>query len=52
MSSARDVVQHQKRAESPTLLDGFQDGYSIHLDKFDGPMDLLLHLIRKNELDI
>lgn len=52
MSSARDVVQHQKRAENPTLLDGFQDGYSIHLDKFDGPMDLLLHLIRKNELDI
>ncbi len=27
-------------------------GYSIKLDKFEGPMDLLLHLIRKNELDI
>src|SRR6266571_4276645 len=26
--------------------------YALHLDKFDGPMDLLLHLIKKNELDI
>ena len=24
----------------------------MHLDKFDGPLDLLLHLIKKNELDI
>jgi segregation and condensation protein A len=24
----------------------------VHLDTFDGPMDLLLHLIKKNELDI
>lgn len=34
------------------MLDGFHDGYSVHLDKFDGPLDLLLHLIRKNELDV
>ena len=26
--------------------------YSVHLEKFDGPLDLLLHLIRKHELDI
>ncbi len=26
--------------------------YEVHLDKFDGPLDLLLHLIRKNEMDI
>lgn len=26
--------------------------YSVHLDKFDGPMDLLLHLVKKNEMDI
>ena len=38
--------------ENPTLLDEFRDGYSVHLDKFDGPLDLLLHLIRKNEVDI
>lgn len=38
--------------ESLPLLDGFHEQYSVHLDKFDGPMDLLLHLIKKNELDI
>ena len=27
-------------------------GYRIELDSFQGPLDLLLHLIRKNELDI
>ena len=26
--------------------------YSVHLDKFEGPLDLLLYLIRKNEIDI
>ena len=39
-------------AEHAPLLDGFHEQYSVHLDKFDGPMDLLLHLIKKNELDI
>lgn len=34
------------------LLDGMHEQYSVHLDTFDGPMDLLLHLIKKNELDI
>lgn len=38
--------------ENPSLLEGFNDSYSVHLDKFDGPLDLLLHLIKKNELDI
>lgn len=36
----------------PSLLDGLHEHYHIHLDSFEGPMDLLLHLIRKNELDI
>lgn len=26
--------------------------YPVHLPQFDGPLDLLLHLIRKNELDL
>ena len=26
--------------------------YEIHLDYFDGPLDLLLHLIDKNKMDI
>ncbi len=29
-----------------------QDRYHIQLDVFEGPMDLLVHLIRKNEVDI
>ncbi|SHI55649.1 condensin subunit ScpA [Desulfatibacillum alkenivorans DSM 16219] len=29
-----------------------EDRYHIHLDVFEGPMDLLVHLIRKNEVDI
>ncbi|CAH2031706.1 segregation and condensation protein A [Trichlorobacter ammonificans] len=34
------------------LFEGAGQGYSIKLDVFEGPLDLLLHLIRKNELDI
>ena len=26
--------------------------YQVHLDVFDGPLDLLLHLVKKHELDI
>ena len=32
-----------------------QDGtrsYTVRLDMFEGPLDLLLHLIRKNEINI
>ncbi|MBI9076298.1 MAG: segregation/condensation protein A [Desulfatibacillum sp.] len=29
-----------------------EDRYHIHLDVFEGPMDLLVHLIRKNEVDV
>ncbi|MFZ2950873.1 MAG: segregation/condensation protein A [Desulfuromonadaceae bacterium] len=43
---------HAHTAEHVPLLDGMREQYSVHLDKFDGPMDLLLHLIKKNELDI
>lgn len=43
---------HSHHDEHLPLLDGLHEQYSVHLDKFDGPMDLLLHLIRKNELDI
>lgn len=28
------------------------DAIAIHLDQFDGPLDLLLHLIKKNEVSI
>src|SRR5271169_4901224 len=26
--------------------------YKIHLEKFEGPLDLLLYLIKKNDIDI
>ena len=28
------------------------DNYDIQLENFEGPLDLLLHLIKKNEMDI
>jgi segregation and condensation protein A len=28
------------------------EAYPVHLDNFDGPLDLLLHLIKRNELNI
>jgi segregation and condensation protein A len=43
---------HEASLQNPTLLEGLHSGYSVHLDQFDGPLDLLLHLIRKNELDV
>jgi len=43
----------QAAETSPTsLFEGAEQGYSIKLDAFEGPLDLLLHLIRKNEVDI
>lgn len=47
-----DYGQSVIKDEKPALLEGFYEHYTIHIDSFDGPMDLLLHLIRKNELDI
>ena len=52
MSQGLVAAPHLGREENPTLLEGLHAGYSVHLDQFDGPLDLLLHLIRKNELDI
>lgn len=52
MIPGREAHLPHGREESPTLLEGLHEGYNVHLDKFDGPLDLLLHLIRKNELDV
>lgn len=48
--SAHGPIQRQEENLLP--LEGVQEGYHVRLDKFDGPLDLLLHLIKKNELDI
>jgi segregation and condensation protein A len=37
-------------SDSPETLEG--SGITIHLEAFEGPLDLLLHLIKKEEIDI
>ena len=39
------VTEHADFESSP-------DAYQVKLDSFEGPLDLLVHLIRKNEVDI
>lgn len=50
-ATAPETVTGQQE-ENLSLLRSFPEAYSVHLDTFDGPLDLLLHLIKKNELDI
>jgi segregation and condensation protein A len=33
-------------------LDSFEASYQIRLEQFEGPLDLLLHLIKRNEINI
>jgi hypothetical protein len=37
---------------SPIMRSPDQGGFVVELDKFSGPLDLLLHLIREDEVDI
>src|SRR5204862_4043302 len=37
---------------SPTMRDPQGAGFVVELEKFSGPLDLLLHLIREDEVDI
>ena len=39
-------------AEHRANFESSPDAYSVSLDSFEGPLDLLLHLIKKNELNI
>ncbi|WP_425513903.1 segregation and condensation protein A [Geomobilimonas luticola] len=40
-------------SESANLFnDNHGSGYNVHVGAFEGPLDLLLHLIKKNEVDI
>jgi len=45
-------MSHTAEKEPISLFEGATHGYSVKLDAFEGPLDLLLHLIRKNEVDI
>jgi segregation and condensation protein A len=43
----------EEQAQSPAPSEPAKDGaFSVHLDNFDGPFDLLLQLISKHKLDI
>ncbi|HEY3368207.1 MAG TPA: segregation/condensation protein A [Symbiobacteriaceae bacterium] len=37
---------------NPEALSPAREPYTVHLENFDGPLDLLLHLIRRDELNI
>ncbi len=39
-------------AVSAVLPDRYNSNYNVKLEQFEGPLDLLLYLIKKNELDI
>lgn len=45
-------MDSQSRSVSTAEADAAFSLYNVKLDKFEGPLDLLLYLIRKNELDI
>ena len=36
----------------PTEFESSPDAYKVKLDAFEGPLDLLIHLIRKNEVNV
>src|SRR5437870_1909013 len=38
--------------DQPQDFESSLDAYSVKLDQFEGPLDLLLHLIKKNEVNI
>jgi segregation and condensation protein A len=39
-------------AATPSITDGRVAGFSLHLENFDGPFDLLLQLISRHKMDI
>jgi len=39
-------------ATTPSITDGRVAGFSLHLENFDGPFDLLLQLISRHKMDI
>ncbi|MGH2667892.1 MAG: segregation/condensation protein A, partial [bacterium] len=41
-----------REAPPPTLAPGAESGFVVRLDAFAGPLDLLLHLLREEQLEI
>ncbi len=38
--------------QNSLFTEGFDHAYQVSIEEFEGPLDLLLHLIKKNEVDI
>ena len=43
---------NSRQEKNLSLIDGFRETCHVRLDTFDGPLDLLLHLIKENKVDI
>src|SRR5688572_19284829 len=43
---------HMHAVTEPAEFESSPDAYKVKLDTFEGPLDLLLHLIRKNEVNV
>lgn len=54
--AAPPTAAHAPQAEAALsgVADGFRtkDTYNVSIEQFEGPLDLLLHLVRRHELDI
>ena len=48
-TAATPIPEAPEAPDAPEVLD---PNFRIELPNFEGPLDLLLHLIRKHELDI
>ena len=53
-SSARPAVPGDSTRTPPAGVESSDtaDAYLVHLDRFDGPLDLLLYLIQRDEVDV
>jgi segregation and condensation protein A len=51
-AEAEEPVQPSSPPEPPPLQDSSGGAYRVALDAYSGPLDLLLYLIRKDEVDI
>ncbi len=52
MTNRAAAEQSGAGAVRPGEFESVLEDYPVRLDNFEGPLDLLLHLIRKNEIDI
>ncbi len=50
--SLSDLLVNTELMTSSIEFESVLEGYPVRLEKFEGPLDLLLHLIRKNEISI